>query len=88
MPIARKRPFISVPAATAAAAVPPLTRTARPANWADPAKTIAAVRIAWNAENPACRASTPNDIDSTNPTTAYGMPSRIPATKDCRTGTR
>ena len=37
---------------------------------------MAAVRIAWSGENPACRASTPKDIDSTNPTTAYGMPSR------------
>ena len=88
VPIARNRPFISVPAATAAAAVPPLARTASPANCADPAKTIAAVRIAWSGENPACRASTPNDIDSTNPTTAYGMPSRIPATNDGCTGSR
>ena len=45
MPIARKRPFISVPAATAAAAVPPPASTASAANWADPAKTIAEVRI-------------------------------------------
>ena len=38
-----------------------------PANCADPAKTIAAVRIAWSGENPACRARTPKDIDKHEP---------------------
>ena len=61
---------MSVPAATAAAAVPPLASTASAANCAEPAKTIAAVTIACSAVKPACRASTPKDIDSTNPTTA------------------
>ena len=54
----------------AAAAVPPVASTASPANCAEPAKTTAAVTMAWAAENPACRASTPNDMESTKPTTA------------------
>jgi hypothetical protein len=69
-PIARNRPFIIVAAATAAASVPPPATTARAANWAEPAKIKAEAATAWSAEKPACRATTPKDIESTNPTTA------------------
>ena len=41
--------------------------------------------MACDAEKPACRASTPNERDSTNPTTAYGIPSRTPGQNESRT---
>jgi hypothetical protein len=82
MPIARNRPFIRVAADTAAATPPPPARIASAANCAEPAKTSAEVRIVCNAENPACRARTPNDIDSRTATTPNGTPSRSPARKE------
>ena len=84
MPIAKNRPFMSVPAPTAAAAVPPPASTASAANWADPPNTIAEVTTTCSVENPACRASTPDDSDSTKLTTAYGTPSRTPRVNDDR----
>ena len=58
--------------------------TASAANWAEPAKTRAAVAMAWSGEKPASRASTPNDSESTNPTAAYGTPSRTPDLNEAR----
>ena len=52
MPMARKRPFIIVAAATAAISVPPPANTASAANWAEPAKTNADAATAWTAEKP------------------------------------
>ena len=68
--MARKRPFIIAAAATAAISVPPAANTASAANWAEPANTNADAAIAWPGEKPAWRATTPNDRDSTKPTTA------------------
>ena len=68
--------------------MPPLATTARAANCAEPAKMKAEAATAWSAEKPACRATTPKDIESTKPTTAYGMPSRTPRTNDSLTRRR
>ena len=54
------------------------------ANCADPANTITDMTIAPTAEKPTCRASTPNDSDSTSETIANGTPARTPARKDSR----
>ena len=51
-------------AETAAPAPPPCARIATAANWAEPANTISDITIASSAVNPACVATTPNEIAS------------------------
>ena len=77
-PIGRKREFISAAAPSAAPSVPPAPMIPSAAICAEPAKTIALIRIAVQPGMPTSPASTPKDIASTLPASANGEPGAQP----------
>src|SRR5918998_5707671 len=77
-PIGRKREFIIAEAPIAVHTPPPAAMMATAVNCAEPANTIADIRIAPTGDRPACRSSTPKETARSPPASANGTPARSP----------